>query len=246
VPPPQQTVERAATTYKAPKADEAAAVKDEGAAVKESVSAKVESVAVKDESVAVRDEVAAAEAAVKDEGVAVKDEAAAEDEGRVADEKVVAQPEPLSAEALEWARLLTGVESLGISDSDGAEVAHEEVCAALASWVGGWKQSGLRQKFELLPDWCLTTRVWKVEADVRKSFGRAAAVIEAALAGKGTLASALRHVEEFFGHSRERLARSKTLRALSRASPSASTCARTSRPPRRRALMRWRPRGESF
>jgi hypothetical protein len=196
-----QTGERAAATPKAPKVDEAAAFKDAG--------------------VAVRDEGAAVKASVKDEGVAVRDEAAVRNEGHVAAEKVGARSEPLSAEALEWARLLTGGESLGASDSGdtgdtgGAGSAHEEVCASLASWVGEWRQAGLRQKFELLPDWCLTTRVWKVESEVRKSFGRAAAVVEAALAGKGTLTSALRHAAEAFGNSRERFAqRSRALEDL--------------------------------
>lgn len=181
---------------------EAVAVKDEGAAAREGA-------AVKDESVAVRNEGAAVKASVKDEGVAVKDEAVVKNEGHVLAAMISAQSEPLSAKALEWARLLTGFESFGTSDSGdsgGAESAHEDVCAALASWVGEWRQTGLSQKFELLPDWCLTTRVWKTEGEVRKSFGRAAAGIEAALAGRGTLASALQHAAEAFGNSRERFA----------------------------------------
>jgi hypothetical protein len=177
---------------RAPVKDEAAAVKVEGAAVKEDAAVKVESAKVKDEVVAVRDEVAA----VKDSG------------GGVVAEKSGDEPAPLSEEAVEWARLLTGEESLAAS-------AQEEVGAALKSWVGEWRECGLRQKFELLPDWCLTTRVWKIEGEVRKSFGRAAAAIEAALAGKGTLASALRHVSESFGNSRERFTlRSRALGAL--------------------------------
>ena len=107
---------------------------------------------------------------------------------------------------------MTGVESLGGSGAAGAE---EEVSAVLAEWVGEWRAQGLRQKFELLPDWCLTTRVWKVETEVRKSFGRSAAAIEAALAGKTALASALRHVAESFGYSRERFAqRARSLEDL--------------------------------
>jgi hypothetical protein len=140
-----------------------------------------------------RSEVAAT-AAVKDEVGAVKDETPVVKE---TSSGVVAEAAPLPEEAVEWARMLTGVESLA---------SHEEVGAALKYWVGEWRESGLRQRFELLPDWCLTTRVWKTEADVRKSFGRAAAVVEAALAGKGTLASALRNVAEAFGLSRERFA----------------------------------------
>jgi len=225
VKPQTQTVERAAaTTPKAPKVDEVSPSSNVNAAAEaarasekhEAVAVKDEGAAVKDESVAVRNEGVAAKASVKDEGVAVRDEAVVKNEGHVAAaEKVCAQPEPLSSEALEWARLLTGQGSLGISDSGGAESAHEEVCAALAAWVGEWRQSGLSQKFELLPDWCLTTRVWKTEGEVRKSFGRAAAATEAALAGRGTLASALQHAAEAFGNSRERFAqRTRALEEL--------------------------------
>jgi hypothetical protein len=173
---------------------EDATVKDD-AAIKESAAVKDESIAVKDRAAVVKDE----SVAVRDEGVAVKDEGVAVGAGQA----------PLSAEAVEWARLLTGAESLS------AESSHEEISAALAAWVGEWRERGLRQKFELLPDWCLTTRVWKTEADVRKSFGRAAAAVEAALAGKATLASALGHVADSFGHSRERFAlRSRALEDL--------------------------------
>jgi hypothetical protein len=237
VKPQTQTVERAAATHEAAKAGEgspssdanaaagaarisdrreAAAVKDEAATAGEAARVKDESVAVGGEGAAVKASVKDESVAVKDEGVAVKGEAEVNDEGHAAvAENVGAQSEPLSAEDLEWARLLTGRGSLGLSDSGGAEVAHEEVSAALASWVSEWRQSGLRQKFELLPDWCLTTRVWKTEAEVRKSFGRAAAVLEAALAGRGTLASALRHAAEAFGQSRERFAqRARSLEDL--------------------------------
>jgi hypothetical protein len=177
---------------RAPVKDGAAEVRVEGAAVKDDAVVKVESAKVKDEVVA-----------VKDEAVAVKDSG-----GGVVAEKSVDEPEPLSDEAVEWARLLTGEASLAAS-------AHEEVGAALKSWVGEWKECGLRQKFELLPDWCLTTRVWKIEGEVRKSFGRATAAVEAALAGKGTLASALRHVSESFGNSRVRFRlRSRALEEL--------------------------------
>ncbi|HVF43110.1 MAG TPA: DUF6079 family protein [Pyrinomonadaceae bacterium] len=228
-----QTGEHAAAAHKATKPDEgkpssngkaaagparasdgreAAAARGEGAPVVEGGSV-VEGASAKDESVAVGKEGARVKASVGDEGVAVKGEGAAvkdgagvKSEGHAVAENVGAQSEPLSEEALEWARLLTGRGSLGISEGVGAEVAHEEVSAAIAAWVGGWRQAGLRQKFELLPDWCLTTRVWKTEAEVRKSFGRAAAALEAALAGKGTLASALRHAAEAFGQSRERFA----------------------------------------
>lgn len=196
VKPQAQTVERPAATHKATKTVEGKPSSNGNAAEPARTSAKHDAAAFKDESVA-----------VKREGVAVRDEADVKNEGHaVAAENVFAQAESLSAEALEWARLLTGRGSLGLSESGDAEAALEEVCAALAEWNGEWRQSGLRQRFELLPDWCLTTRVWKTETEVRKSFGRAAAAVEAALAGKGTLASALRHTADAFGNSRERFA----------------------------------------
>jgi Family of unknown function (DUF6079) len=196
-----EAAERA--TPKPKRSDEPAAVKDESVAVKgESVAVKNEGGAVsivKDESVAVKDE----GVALKDERVAVKDSSAV----AVGAEGVEAAAEPLTKESVEWARLLTGDESLAASA--------EEVRGALNVWVGEWRRRGLRQKFELLPDWCLTTRVWGVEAEVRKGFGRAAAAVEAALAGKGTLVSALARVAEAFGESREKFAsRALALEAL--------------------------------
>lgn len=189
VKPQAQTVERPDATHKTTKVVEGKPSSNGNAAESARTSNKHDTAAFKDESVAVRDE-----ADFKNESYAV------------AAEKVFAQAEPLTAEALEWARLLTGRGSLGLSESGDEEAAQEEVCAALAEWNGEWRQSGLRQRFELLPDWCLTTRVWKTETEVRKSFGRAAAAVEAALAGKGTLASALRHTADAFGNSRERFA----------------------------------------
>jgi hypothetical protein len=58
-----------------------------------------------------------------------------------------------------------------------------------------------------LPDSCLTTRVWKTEADVRKSFGRVASAIEAALDGKLSLEESLARVAEAFKRSPETFAR---------------------------------------
>lgn len=130
--------------------------------------------------------------------------------------KVEAAPaedvEPLSAELLDWARLLTGRPSLG--ETQGRE-ARGEVKAALGLWLKEWRLLGLAQKFEALPDACLTTRVWKAEAEVRKSFGRAAAVLEAEAAGKVRLDEALACVAEAFRRSPSALARlTRTLEDL--------------------------------
>lgn len=112
--------------------------------------------------------------------------------------------EPLSAELLDWARLLTGRPSLG--ESKGREV-RGEVRAALGLWLKEWNLLGLPQKFDALPDACLTTNVWKSDAQVRKSFGRAAAALEAEASGKIKLDEALDRVARAFGRSPGAVAR---------------------------------------
>jgi outer membrane biosynthesis protein TonB len=131
---------------------------------------------------------------------AVADEARAKVEAVAAsaDDTATADAEPISSELLDWARLLTGRPSLG--EAQGRE-ARVEVKAALGLWLKEWYLLGLPQKFDALPDACLTTRVWKAEAQVRKSFGRAAAALEAEAAGKTSLDEALARVAQAFGRS---------------------------------------------
>jgi phosphoglycolate phosphatase-like HAD superfamily hydrolase len=127
-------------------------------------------------------------------------------------EDTTAEAEPLPAESLEWARLLTSRASLATA---GERDARSEVRAALGLWLKEWRLLGLPQKFEALPDACLTMRVWKAEAEVRKSFGRAAAALESEAAGKATLEEALSLVAEAFRNSPETLAqRTRTLEDL--------------------------------
>ncbi|HEX8503455.1 MAG TPA: DUF6079 family protein [Pyrinomonadaceae bacterium] len=115
-----------------------------------------------------------------------------------------AEAEPLSARALEWARLLSSRQSLGAADGGDARA---EVRTALGLWLKEWRLLALPQKFEALPDSCLTTRVWKLEAEARKSFGRAAEAVEAESAGKVTLEEALARVAAAFRGSPETFAR---------------------------------------
>jgi outer membrane biosynthesis protein TonB len=138
--------------------------------------------------------------------------AKAEAVGAASDEKVGTDAETLSAELLDWARLLTGRSSL--CEAQGGQV-HGEVRAALALWLKEWRLLGLPQKFDALPDACLTTRVWKAEAEVRRSFGRAAVALEAEAAGKINLEDALGRVAESFRRSPGAVARqTRTLEDL--------------------------------
>ena len=126
------------------------------------------------------------------------------------DDAHAAEAEPLSAELLDWARMLTGRSSLGEGQGGRGEVR-----AALGLWLKEWQLLGLPRKFDALPDACLTTRVWKAEAEVRKSFGRAAAALEAEAAGKVKLDEALGRVAEAFHRSPGAVARhTRTLEDL--------------------------------
>ncbi|MBC7931052.1 MAG: hypothetical protein H7Z38_10875, partial [Rubrivivax sp.] len=111
---------------------------------------------------------------------------------------------PLGEESVAWARLLTGALPFGPT---GELPTRERVRTALAVWLDEWRGRGLRLKFESLPDGCLTTRLWKTEADVRKGFGRVASAIEAALDGKLSLEETLARVAESFKRSPETFAR---------------------------------------
>lgn len=105
---------------------------------------------------------------------------------------------PGAGELSEWARLLTGDASL---DSLAEPTGREAVREALGRWLEAWRARSLREKFETLPDSFTTTRVWKMEAGVRKSFGQAAGSVEAALAGKLSLEEALGRIGAAFRHS---------------------------------------------
>ncbi len=127
-------------------------------------------------------------------------------------EDTSAEAEPLPSESLEWARRLTSRPSLA---SEGGREARAEVRAALGLWLKEWRVLGLAQRFDALPDACLTTRVWKAEAEVHRSFSRAAVALESEAAGRLTLEEALLRVAGAFRNSAETLARhTRTLEDL--------------------------------
>ncbi|MCA1633147.1 MAG: hypothetical protein LC802_05355 [Acidobacteria bacterium] len=108
------------------------------------------------------------------------------------------------AESLgDWARLLTGREVL---PSFNEPRGRSEVCAALAEWLEGWRALDINQKFGRLPAAGLTTTMWGLNAEMGRSFGRAARAVEAALAGRVSLEEELERVALAFADSAERFA----------------------------------------
>jgi hypothetical protein len=111
--------------------------------------------------------------------------------------------EPRVESLSEWARMLTGSESLPPFNDPRGRV---EVCAALAEWLEGWRALDINKRFNALPASGLTTTMWGIDAEVSRSFGRAARAVEAALAGRVSLEDELERVALSFGDSAERFA----------------------------------------
>lgn len=106
-------------------------------------------------------------------------------------------PEDLAA----WARRLTRRADLPpLTGRAGRESAR----AALAEWLAEWESLRLSGRFESLADAALTTRVWKMETNVRRRFGAAAEAVRAHAGGEATLEECLERVAESFDDSHER------------------------------------------
>ncbi len=102
-----------------------------------------------------------------------------------------------------WARLLTGESELPAS---GSAVGRGQARASLARWLSAWQARRFAESFDALPDFNLTTQLWKMNVKVRKSFGAAADAVGASLAGKISLEEGLERVCDAFGGSFENFA----------------------------------------
>jgi hypothetical protein len=106
---------------------------------------------------------------------------------------------------MKWARRLTARQDLPLITDDAGR---GEVRAALADWLAAWRASTVLEDFERLPDSGLTTRAGKLAADVRRTFGEAADVVEAALGSDDApLEDILQRVADIFASSPEEHAR---------------------------------------
>ncbi|HEX8142932.1 MAG TPA: DUF6079 family protein [Pyrinomonadaceae bacterium] len=102
-----------------------------------------------------------------------------------------------SAEQLTaWARLLTAQPKLS---SIANPEAREAVRGALSAWLDEWRARRLLEKFDALPDDCLTTSAWGLAVAVRKSFEAAAESIHALLSDNITLEEGLQRIADAFG-----------------------------------------------
>ncbi len=97
----------------------------------------------------------------------------------------------------EWARILTGSESLSLESSTGAE----KVFAALETWLYEWKSTRLLERFDELPDEVLNTKIWRLAAHVEKTFGAVAVCVGSILDKTISIEEGLHRIADTFSDS---------------------------------------------
>lgn len=97
-----------------------------------------------------------------------------------------------------WAALLTSAPKLPVINTPEAR---QRMRAALKQWLDEWREGGLLERFDALPDESLTTRLWHVAVAVRKSYGMAADALAETLEDRLTLEEGLQRVADAFANS---------------------------------------------
>jgi hypothetical protein len=126
-----------------------------------------------------------------------------------AESEATSEPPPLrrvtlnDGELAEWASRLT---MRSLPNSLIEPESRDAVRTALADWLSAWRADNPLEKFEVLADEALTTRVWNLAESLRKSCGSVAAAVEATLAKNISLEEGLQRVADTFNNSADNLA----------------------------------------
>ena len=99
-----------------------------------------------------------------------------------------------------WACLITGISDLGqIETVDG----QASIADALATWLTLWQKAGVLQRFDDLSDENLNTRIWRIAANVKKTFELIAASISSMVQNSLPLDQCLQSIADAFSDSEE-------------------------------------------
>jgi hypothetical protein len=101
-----------------------------------------------------------------------------------------------TAELTNWAKLLTGNDSLISIDSDS-----ERIKTDLKVWLDSFRETRVLERFEGLPDNILNTKVWKLSARVGSTFKIVEDAIDGIFSKENSLESTLQRIADIFGHS---------------------------------------------
>jgi hypothetical protein len=105
-----------------------------------------------------------------------------------------------SAKLTGWARTLTANETFKTIDDPDDRARIRE---ALEIWLKNWLDARILERFEDLPAEILTTRIWRLESVVEKTFGRVAQTVEAALDESISLEECLQRIADAFSDSEQ-------------------------------------------
>ncbi len=98
----------------------------------------------------------------------------------------------------EWAKLITGNAAIKSLDSpDDRKV----IIEAMSGWLDEWKTVRVLDEFETLSDENLSASIWRIAANLKKTFGAEAAYIEALTRQEIALADCIHNIAELFSDS---------------------------------------------
>ncbi len=112
-----------------------------------------------------------------------------------------------------WAKIITGNSGLKSLDKSEDRLL---IIDSLAGWLTGWKQSCAIDEFDALPDENLNAGIWRTAANLRKSFGAMADIIDLLTKNEQSLDESLQNIADLFSDSENEYESKKSdLRVLS-------------------------------
>ena len=113
----------------------------------------------------------------------------------------IAQPfsEVYSGERLrEWAVLITGLTGIKSLDRSDNRLA---IIGAMTDWLTVWKAERVLEKFDALPDESLNSSIWRIAANLQKTFGAMADCIDALVQNITPLDQCIHNIADLFSDS---------------------------------------------
>lgn len=97
-----------------------------------------------------------------------------------------------------WAKLITG--NAGLRSLDRSED-RLLIIDSLTGWLSGWNESRTLAEFDALPDENLNAGIWRTAANLRKSFGAMAEIIDSLVKNDLSLDKCLQSIADLFSDS---------------------------------------------
>ena len=105
---------------------------------------------------------------------------------------------------LSWAKLITGNKEIRSLDSSADR---ELLVKALSMWLEKWRESNVLIKFDALGDEDLNAGIWKIAANLKKSYGSIAEMIVTVSAGELSVEKFLQSAADLFSDSEAEFAK---------------------------------------